>query len=106
METQEQPSPENDELAVFLEGAKHGHILYRQAHQGKPLAPQTMYDLLMRMLLDTTHPSVWNAGYITGWYLAKYQAGDTTVMNETLVNEGAVQFKGGCLHWPFTLREE
>jgi hypothetical protein len=95
-----------DEQATFLDGAKHGHIMYRQVHQGTQLTPRAIYDLLMKLLLDTTHPSVWNAGYITGWFLAKYQAGDTTVLNETLVGAGQMEYKGQCFHWSFTIKEE
>lgn len=62
-----------DERAQFNDGARQGHILYCQAHQGKILCPRDVYDLLMTVLLDTTHPSMWNAGYIAGWFVALCQ---------------------------------
>ena len=75
------------ERAQFSDGARQGHILYCQAHQGKMLRPREVYDLLMTVLLDTTHPSMWNAGYIAGWFIALCQL---TQRGGTLLNSPAM----------------
>ena len=62
-----------EEQAPFNDGALQGQILYRQCFQGKMLRPRALYDFLMTTLLDVTHPSVWNAGYIAGWFTALHQ---------------------------------
>lgn len=73
--------PEHDvttfvqEDKVFVDGAKHGHILYRQLHQARALhlTPQQMYHLVMNTLIDTSHESLWNTGYLAGWFVALSQ---------------------------------
>jgi hypothetical protein len=62
-----------EDQARFNDGALKGHILYRQCYQGKVVCPRVLYDFLMTALLDATHPSVWNAGYIAGWFTALHQ---------------------------------
>ena len=62
-----------EEQARFNDGALKGQILYRQFYQGKVVRPRELYDFLMTTLLDATHPSVWNAGYIAGWFTALHQ---------------------------------
>jgi hypothetical protein len=105
MKTQQPSSPKIDEQAAFMEGAKHGQIAYRQLHQGKALTPRGIYDLLMTMLLDTTHHSVWNAGYITGWYAAKYHTQTTLCLSEQVIDTGAVHVNGMGFHWTLTIKE-
>jgi hypothetical protein len=60
----------------FAAGAKQGYLLYLQNYQGKQQSPRALYDFLMNILIDTTHASVWNAGYIAGWFTALSQNGN------------------------------
>ncbi len=60
----------------FADGARRGYLLYLQNYQGKKQSPRALYDFLMNILIDTTHASVWNAGYIAGWFSALHQDGN------------------------------
>ena len=60
----------------FADGARRGYLLYLQYYQGKKQSPRELYDFLMNILIDTTHASVWNAGYIAGWFTALHQDGN------------------------------
>ena len=60
----------------FADGARRGYLLYLQNYQGKKQSPRELYDFLMNILIDTTHASVWNAGYIAGWFSALHQEGN------------------------------
>jgi hypothetical protein len=37
----------------------------------------------MTTLLDATHPSVWNAGYIAGWFTALHQ--DESMLSQVVL---------------------
>lgn len=78
-----------DEAAQFNDGARHGYLLYRQVHQSRSLHPRELYDFLMNILLDTTHPGIWNAGYIAGWFTALHQDG-SAVSLEALAQDASV----------------
>ncbi len=41
----------------FADGARRGYLVYFQCYQGKTLRPRALYDFLMNILIDTTHPS-------------------------------------------------
>ena len=60
----------------FADGARRGYLLYLQNYQGKKQSPRALYDFLMNILIDTTHASVWNAGYIAGWFSALHLDGN------------------------------
>ncbi len=60
----------------FADGAKRGYLFYLQYYQDKKQSPRELYDFLMKILIDTTHPSAWNAGYIAGWFTALHQDGN------------------------------
>ena len=60
----------------FAAGAKQGYLFYLQGEEGKKHSPRALYDFLMNILIDTTHASVWNAGYIAGWFTALSQDGN------------------------------
>jgi hypothetical protein len=77
-----------NEYMQFTDGARRGYLLYRQLHQGKPLSPRELYDFLMNILIDITHPSLWNAGYIAGWFTAFHQDGNTVSLS-TLAQQAA-----------------
>ena len=60
----------------FAAGATQGYLFYLQCYQGKILRPRELYDFLMNILIDTTHPGIWNAGYLAGWFTALSQNGN------------------------------
>ncbi len=70
----------NDQVQ-FADGAKRGYLFYHQCCQGKKQSPRALYDFLMTILIDTTHASVWNAGYIAGWFSALHQDGNTVSLS-------------------------
>ena len=62
----------NDQVQ-FVAGARQGYLFYLQGEEGKKHSPRALYDFLMNILIDTTHASAWNAGYIAGWFTALSQ---------------------------------
>ena len=65
----------------FADGAKRGYLFYLQREDDKKQSPRALYDFLMNILIDTTHASVWNAGYIAGWFSAMHQDGNTVSLS-------------------------
>jgi hypothetical protein len=70
----------NDQVQ-FVAGARQGYLFYLQGEEGKKHSPRALYDFLMNILIDTTHASVWNAGYIAGWFTALSQDGNTVSLS-------------------------
>jgi len=70
----------NDQVQ-FVAGARQGYLFYLQREEGKKHSPRALYDFLMNILIDTTHPSVWNAGYIAGWFTALHQDGNAVSLS-------------------------
>src|SRR5258706_5495326 len=40
----------------FTAGARRGYLFYLQGEEGKKQSPRALYDFLMNVLIDTTHP--------------------------------------------------
>ena len=58
---------QGEDAAIYRQGITQGVLAFLQVHQGKVLSGRQVYDFLMTMLLNNTHPSLWNAGYLMGW---------------------------------------
>ncbi len=71
--TSAQSLAQQAEDAIYRQGIKQGVLTYLQIHQGKAVSGRQVYDFLMTMLLNATHPSVWNAGFLMGWTKAYHQ---------------------------------
>ena len=64
---------QGEDAAIYRQGITQGVLAYLQVHQGKAISGRQIYEFLMKMLLNTTHPSLWNAGYLMGWTKAYHQ---------------------------------
>ena len=60
----------------YQEGIKHGIQIFQRVYQHLALSEKEVHDALMAMLLDSTYPSLWNAGYVIGWTKAYHERRD------------------------------
>ncbi len=55
------------DTAEFEQGKAFGFQVFEKVYRHPVLTDQQTRDMLAPMMLDTTHSSMWNAGYVIGW---------------------------------------
>jgi len=62
-----------EKISLYRQGSIAGIGAFIQTHRGGVLTSANIYNILMTALLDSTHPSLWNAGFVMGWTQAYHE---------------------------------